>query len=193
MHHVPDLTPRQRNRLIDLLASSPTEFDYYPDLQAERIRHASTFRTAILRRNGRHEVWVHDSGAGMFCEGTFSSRSDALEAESMVIRHVLVVIDSYLDSQRDEEWRDRPACNVDWAYPMTFTDASDYIHGWTLLDEEELFAFLDRWRSCIFEPLEPGSLYWWSLVDANGLECVPVRSHRGEIRLEEPEAQPTAF
>lgn len=193
MNQEPSLTSRQRNRLMDLLASSPTEFDYYPDLQAERFRQACTFRTAILLRNGRHEVWFHDTVGGLFFEGTFSSRSDAIEAESMVIRHVQVAISYFLDSERDEEWRCRPACQVDWAYPMTFTDVSDYIDGTTLLNEEELFAFLKRWRKCIFEPLEPGSLYWWSLVDANGVECVPVRNHRGVIRLEEPEVQPVHY
>lgn len=193
MNQQPSLTSRQRDRLMDLLTNAITEFDYHPDLDAERCRQTNTFRSAILHRNGQHEVWFLDTAAGLTYEGAFSTRADALKAEAMGVRLVLTAIKCYLDAQRDEEWRNRPACQVEWAYPMTFTDVSDYKDGWTLLDEEELFQFLKRWRPCIFERLEAGSPYWWSLVDANGVECVPVRNHRGVIRLEEPEAEPCSY
>ena len=191
MHHLSDLTSKQRARLLYLLATDAvTVEDYYPDLYAERVRQANTFRTAILKRNGRHEVWFEDSVAGLTCAGAFTTHVDAQEAESMGAQLVLAAIDSYLVAQRDEEWSDRPICEVEWAYPMVFTDASDYAYSWDLLNEGEVIEFFKRFRSCIFEPLAADSLYWWTLVDANGVYCEPVRNHRGVIRLEEPEVQP---
>lgn len=180
----PSLTPHDLARLKEILANAPvTEMDYYLDLESERAGSPNTLRTGIIQRNSMFEVWLED-GPVLECVGSYATRSEAMVSERDEVQRVLQAVDAHMTDQRDEEGEARPTCSVKWTYPMVFTDATDFAHGWELHSKEEVIAFLDHCRACIFEPVEPGSLYWYSLQDANGVYCRPARSHRGEIRLE---------
>lgn len=181
----PSLTTQDRDRLVHLLATAPiTLYEYYRDPESERSLDVSALRTAILDRNGGFEVWREDSCEGMSFDGTYPTIKEARAAESEAARRAVNAINAHMEKELDKEWKNRPACPVKWKFPMVFTDATDYEHGWPLHSKEQVLDFLANQRACIFEPDEPGSIYWWSLRDANGVGCHPVRSHRGEIRLE---------
>lgn len=186
MQQQPPLTSSERAKILGLLERAPvTELSYHASLHDERVGNENTLRTAIVKRGGRFEVWFDDTTLDPTYEGAFSTVAAAQEAEQKLVNMAMGQIISFLDAERDEEWTKRPLCPVKWKYPMVFTDATDYRYGWDLQDKADLLDFLISFRAHIFEPDEPGSLYWWSLQDANGIHCRPVRSHRGEIRLEE--------
>jgi hypothetical protein len=110
-----------------------------------------------------------------------------LAAEKELVTEALNQANAWLMAQMDAEWAARPVCQIRWSYPLRFKDNTDYPDGLELSSWADVLDFFQRVRHHVFEKEDPGSTYSCELKDASGRDCCPVRSHRGVIRLEEPE------
>ena len=190
MIHPRELTSNERDRLVHLLTEEPASvIEYFPDPESQRLNSPNTLLTAVNQKSREFELWSTDDDSDLKCEGIFATMGEALVAERELSARVLHDADEWLTTQMDEEWANRSPCHIKWEYPLSFSDNTDFPDGWELSSWEEVLDFFQRIRPHVFEPEEPGCAYQWNLEDACGREWAPIRSHRGEIRLEEPETQ----
>jgi hypothetical protein len=180
-----NLSTQDRDRIMHLLAAEPVSVEeYFADPESQRWNHPETLQTAVFRNRGEYQLWSQDSCGGLECHGVYPSMNQALAAEKELVTETLKQANDWLMAQLDEEWAARPVCQTRWTYPLTFKDNTDYPDGWKLYFWPEVLDFFQRIRHQVFEKEDPGSIYSWELRDAGGRYCCPVRSHRGDIRLE---------
>ena len=173
--------------IMQLLAEEPVSVtQYFADPESQRLNSPDTLQTAVYRKGGGYQLWSQDSCGGLECHGVYPSMEQALAAEKELLTEALNQANDWLMAQMDAEWAARPVCQVRWSYPLSFKDNTDFPGGWEISSWADVLDFFQRVRPSVFEDEEPGSIYHWELKDARGRYCCPVRSHRGEIRLEEP-------
>jgi hypothetical protein len=188
MNITENLTTQDHDRIMHLLAAEPVSVnEYFADPESQRWDNPDTLQTALYPKGGGYQLWSQDSRGGLECHGVYPSKDQALAAEKELVTEALNQANAWLMAQMDAEWAARPVCQISWSYPLRFKDNTDYPGGLELSSWADVLDFFHRVRFHVFEKEDPGSIYSWELKDARGRNCCPVRSHRGDIRLEEPE------
>lgn len=188
MNITENITTQDHDRIMHLLAAEPVSVtEYFADPESQRSNSPDTLQTAVFRKCGEYQLWSQDSCAGLECHGVYPSLDQALKVEKELVTEAISQANDWLMAQMDEEWAARPVCQIKWNYPLLFKDNTDYPAGWELSSWADVLDFFQRVRHQVFEKEEPGGRYSWELKDACGRDCCPVLSHRGAIRLEEPE------
>lgn len=189
----PRITPRQSPVGGDNMTARPADGLIVEELMKQAPERSLTYQysdgsevdlsVVIHQADGRFQVWWKDSAnPGITLESIAGSMIDAKGDADQIESEFFEGAQRQDDEMQDAEWEARDIPTKEWEWPMTFSDATDYLGGWELQDEDDVIAFFERRR--LFDEDEAGNAYWWDLVDGNGDACRPVRTHRGEYHLE---------
>lgn len=181
---IPNLTADERKEILEDLTQHPAEaVAAASSPEDEAHGNLTTYYFGVFQLAGKWCVYSCEEGEhDLDFGGSFNDRKEALSrAKAWADETVKAAVD-WLDEQKDDEWaRSAEVCSSLEA-PFCFSDNTDYVRGWDLENEDEVFDFFRR-NDYLLLPDEWGDLYSPGLEDSNGKACWVARSHRGEMRL----------